>query len=368
MPVASLTRAYACVSIKALDEAERVIEGVASTPTPDRGADIVEPLGARYTLPLPLLWQHQHDQPVGHVVAARVGRDGVRFTAKFVKIKEPGPLRDRLDTAWQSVASGLVRGASIGFIPVDRERLPSGGTRFKTWDWVELSAVVVPMNAEASITSIKAFDAEALADLERRAPIARRAPPLSALAALEAKRAAVATQIGIARRSGDDWGYLMHLDEGLAAEIAAEKLRATNRALGIDPDFGLTPAPDVRRALESRLDALEADAARRINEAIASMDRRFDKALETYGVALGKAVRAVLDKEIPKDVLRYCGVYSRPLDYRKGAMVTDHGAAWIALRDVEPGERPGACDGWQLAVKSGRDGKDADQLQREKGR
>ena len=36
----------------------RMITGVATTPTPDRVGDIIEPLGVRFNNPLPLLWQH----------------------------------------------------------------------------------------------------------------------------------------------------------------------------------------------------------------------------------------------------------------------------------------------------------------------
>src|SRR5690606_1606145 len=63
----------------------------------------------------------------------------------------------RLEEAWQSIKSGLVRGLSIGFRPIKYAFLDDGGVEFSEWDWYELSAVTIPANAEASITSVKSF-------------------------------------------------------------------------------------------------------------------------------------------------------------------------------------------------------------------
>ena len=65
-------RAYSVLQIKEMDDEKRIITGIASTPTPDRMDDIVEPKGAQFTLPIPFLWQHRHAEPVGHVVDASV--------------------------------------------------------------------------------------------------------------------------------------------------------------------------------------------------------------------------------------------------------------------------------------------------------
>src|SRR5699024_2113185 len=71
---------------------------------------------------------------------------------------EPGALRDRLEEAWQSVKAGLVRGLSIGFKPLETEPIKDTmGLRFKAWEWLELSAVTIPANSEASIQTIKSI-------------------------------------------------------------------------------------------------------------------------------------------------------------------------------------------------------------------
>ena len=81
MSVATIERAFATFEIKAVHEDERIIEGVASTPSTDRMGDIVEPMGAEFKLPLPLLWQHDHASPIGHVTEARVTSAGIKITA-----------------------------------------------------------------------------------------------------------------------------------------------------------------------------------------------------------------------------------------------------------------------------------------------
>ena len=52
-------RAYAVLTVKAVGDDERITSGTATTPTPDRVGDIIEPLGVKFTNPLPLLWQHR---------------------------------------------------------------------------------------------------------------------------------------------------------------------------------------------------------------------------------------------------------------------------------------------------------------------
>lgn len=162
-----LTRAYSVIEIKSFNEEERIIEGIATTPATDRYNDIVEPLGAAFSLPMPLLWQHNQDQPVGLVETANPTRNGIPFRAKLPKIAEPGILKDRIDEAWQSVKAGLVRGVSIGFKPLSYEVIKDAedrisGLRYTSWDWMELSLVTIPANAEATINSIRSYDSASL--------------------------------------------------------------------------------------------------------------------------------------------------------------------------------------------------------------
>ncbi|MBG4162174.1 phage major capsid protein [Pseudomonas aeruginosa] len=171
-------RAYSTLEVKALDDERRVITGIASTPSPDRMQDVVEPKGAQFKLPIPFLWQHNHDEPIGHVTDAKVTQKGIEVSVQLTQVEEPGKLKDRLDEAWQSIKSGLVRGLSIGFSAKEFEQIPgSWGLRFLSWEWFELSAVTIPANAEATITSVKSFDREQRAALGiKSVPVVRITP------------------------------------------------------------------------------------------------------------------------------------------------------------------------------------------------
>lgn len=174
-----MDRAYALLAIKSVREDERVIEGIASTPSPDRMDDVVDPMGAKFALPMPLLWQHRHDQPIGHVEFAKPTPKGIPFKARIAKADEPGLLKDRLDEAWQSIKLGLVRAVSIGFRALDGgvERLKTGGLKFTSWEWLELSAVTIPAQQEATITSIKSIDRKYLAASGRKSADGDRSTP-----------------------------------------------------------------------------------------------------------------------------------------------------------------------------------------------
>ena len=151
-----MKKAYSLLQVKSFDAEQRIIKGIASTPSPDRSDDIVDPQGAKFALPIPFLWQHTHSQPIGEVTEAVVTDKGIEVTVQIAKIEEEGKLKDRIDEAWQSIKSGLVKGLSIGFRGITVEDIPrSWGLHFKEWEWFELSAVTVPANAEASITEIK---------------------------------------------------------------------------------------------------------------------------------------------------------------------------------------------------------------------
>jgi len=154
-----VNRAWATLLVKSIDDDDRVIEGIASTPTPDHAGDVLEPKGAQFRTPLPLLWQHRQDEPLGEVVKATISPDGITIRAKFAKIDEPGTLKDRLDEAWQSVKAGLVRGLSVGWKPIEAAVIQrTGGLHATKWLWAELSVVTIPLNVEATILRVKQLD------------------------------------------------------------------------------------------------------------------------------------------------------------------------------------------------------------------
>jgi len=160
-------RAYSLLELKSVNEDKRIIRGIATTPTVDRVGDIVEPLGVQFKNPMPFLLHHQHDKPIGTVKFDKPTKDGITFEAELPIINEPGTLKDRVDEAWQSIKLGLIRAVSIGFRAIEYSFLDEGGIRFMKSEVYELSAVTIPAQPDAVMTSIKAMDAEGLALLKQ---------------------------------------------------------------------------------------------------------------------------------------------------------------------------------------------------------
>ncbi|HEY4136484.1 MAG TPA: phage major capsid protein [Alphaproteobacteria bacterium] len=158
-----MDRAYSLLTVKAVDDDQRIIRGTATTPSPDRVGDIVEPLGVLFNNPMSLLHQHDNKKPVGTVVFDKPTKNGITFEAHLPKIEIAGPLKDRVDTAWGEVKAGLVRAVSIGFRPLEYSFMENGGIRYTETEVIELSLVTIPANAEATITQIKSIDAPVLA-------------------------------------------------------------------------------------------------------------------------------------------------------------------------------------------------------------
>jgi HK97 family phage prohead protease len=151
-------RAYSLLTVKSINEDQRTISGMASTPEVDRMGDIVDPMGAEFSTEVSLLWQHKHDSPVGIAEFGKPTKNGIPFKAVIASIMEPGPLKDLVDMAWQAVKAKLVRGVSIGFRPIEYSYMDSGGIKFSKTEIYELSLVTVPANASATIQTIKALD------------------------------------------------------------------------------------------------------------------------------------------------------------------------------------------------------------------
>lgn len=271
------TRAYSLLQIKAADEdaGEGIIRGIASTPSPDRADDVVVPEGATFTLPLPLLWQHNSREPIGHVTEAKVTKNGIEIVAKVAL-----GVTDEIDRYWKLIRAGLVRGLSIGFRGLEIAEIPgSWGVKFLKWEWLELSAVTIPANGEASILAVKSASTEQMAASGRSASLpasrVKTNSPISLrpkeatdmktlaeqIAALEAKRASNATKMeeigqkSIAEgRSMDaaeqeEFDTLLAEVEALEADITRFKSLERAKAVAAKPvgqgDRGALAAPRV---------------------------------------------------------------------------------------------------------------------------
>lgn len=150
-------RSYSLLTIKSVNEDKREITGVATTPSTDSYGDIVNPEGGVFMLPIPLLWQHNQDEPIGEVTEAKITKGGIEVKAKLAKVASPSRLSARLEEAWGSIKSGLVKGLSIGFRPLEYSFIDEGGIHFTKWQWQELSAVTIPANVDCSIQTVKSL-------------------------------------------------------------------------------------------------------------------------------------------------------------------------------------------------------------------
>lgn len=152
-------RAYSLLTVKAFDLDQRTISGIATTPDPDRGGDIVVPGGVTFTNPIPLLLHHDKTQPVGRARLGAATADGIPFEATIPMVDEAGVVKDRIDEAWHSIKAGLILGVSIGFRVLDDavQVLKSGGLKFLKTEILELSLVTIPSNAGASIRVVKSL-------------------------------------------------------------------------------------------------------------------------------------------------------------------------------------------------------------------
>jgi HK97 family phage prohead protease len=177
-----MNRAYSLLEVKSVEDEKRIITGIATSPSPDRVGDVVEPLGVKFTNPMPLLHQHDAQRPVGTVKFNKPTKTGITFEATLPRIDEPGPLKDRVDTAWGEVKAGLVRAVSIGFRPLEYTIMDDGGYRFIESEVLELSLVTIPAQADAKISTVKSIDTQqraASGQILRRAVTLIQSPGVS---------------------------------------------------------------------------------------------------------------------------------------------------------------------------------------------
>jgi HK97 family phage prohead protease len=156
------TRAYSAFQVRAVDNERRSFSGWATTPATDRYNDVINPLGAKFKNPLVLLHQHDHRSPIGSARFSKPTEKGIEFEAEIPVIDDPGPLKDRVDTAWLELRHGIVRFVSIGFRPIKYAFNDSGGIDYESIEIFELSSVSVPALPSAVVTQVKSMDGRPL--------------------------------------------------------------------------------------------------------------------------------------------------------------------------------------------------------------
>lgn len=142
-----------------IDSKRMRIRSVITTCEPDRAGDVVIPAGLRnrddFMMNPVVLWAHNRTQfpPIGacewidvqprRVVAETRFAQGVPFAEDIFHLYE----------------QGVLRGWSIGFIPLKATRLPApngrSGLWVAEWDLMEYSAVPIPENPQALTMAIQ---------------------------------------------------------------------------------------------------------------------------------------------------------------------------------------------------------------------
>jgi HK97 family phage major capsid protein/HK97 family phage prohead protease len=222
-----MDQAYALLEVKAVEPARRMISGVASTPELDRAGDMFDPAGATFKNPIPLLFHHDEKQPIGTATLA-VSPNGITFEAMLPMVDDPGPLKARIDDAWQCLKAGVISGASIGYRILEGgvEYLKGGGRRLRKTEICELSLVTIPANAQATIRLVKSLAAG------RRMEKGMKPTITEHIQALENKRAALAARMTEIMETAA--GESKTLDP----EPAAEHDKLALEVKSIDADLG----------------------------------------------------------------------------------------------------------------------------------
>ena len=132
------------------------IKGLASTNSQDRAGDVIEVEawtkgGVDNYLENPIvLYNHNHDQPIGRAKAVRTVDNGLEFTAKISKAA--GQITEL-------IKDGVLGAFSVGFRVKDADHIPdTGGLRIKDAELFEVSVVSVPCNQGAMFSLSKGFD------------------------------------------------------------------------------------------------------------------------------------------------------------------------------------------------------------------
>lgn len=142
----------AFLETKVLSDDTGAISGIAwPFGTPDRMGDVIEKGAfASLKLPMPMLFGHDQNDPVGVWDAAEERSDGLHLKGRLLVDDLP-----RAREVRALVQAGAVRGISIGFFA--RKALPRGGRgrTIKEVDLLEASLVAVPAHPGARVTTAK---------------------------------------------------------------------------------------------------------------------------------------------------------------------------------------------------------------------
>lgn len=118
---------------------------------PDRVGDWIEPGAFKgVKMPIPMLFGHDMNDPIGTWDVATEKSDGLHLTGKAL-VEDVSRAREVMAL----VKSGAVKGISIGFITRKAAARTGGGRLIKSLEFLEASLVTIPLHPGAKVTSAK---------------------------------------------------------------------------------------------------------------------------------------------------------------------------------------------------------------------
>lgn len=118
---------------------------------PDRVGDMIEPAAFKgAVLPLPMLFGHDQNDPVGVWEAMSEAGGALKVKGRLL-VEDVARARE----VRALVRSGAVRGLSIGFMTKKAAARAGGGRTITALELLEVSLVVLPMHPGARVTSAK---------------------------------------------------------------------------------------------------------------------------------------------------------------------------------------------------------------------
>lgn len=133
-----------------------IFEGYASVfNVVDKVQDVILPGAFKDNLrvdEIKLLWQHNHDSPIGKILDIYEDTNGLYVKAQLILDVR------QASEAYYLLKSGVINGLSIGYIVLSHaERLNCGVKKIEKVDLWEISLVTFPANKFATIISCKSL-------------------------------------------------------------------------------------------------------------------------------------------------------------------------------------------------------------------
>lgn len=175
----------------------------------DHSADAVNLVRAKEGLPL--LWQHNHDQPIGMVENVRLKDGKLRGVLRFSTNNQ------KANEIFDDVRDGFLRNVSIGY-SVDRWEESADSENIRVTGWTLLEASVVSVPADASVGINRSFSgAKSMTDETKPVDPGTDTAPVADISKMRrehliAKKAGAAEAIHAERQRISDVHELFDLD------------------------------------------------------------------------------------------------------------------------------------------------------------